>query len=159
MRKISKKMALAVAGTTAVAVVGGGVAYAYWSSNGTGTGSAGTASGGAVLTITQTSAPADLAPGSTPGPVQGSVANTGTASGYVGTVTVSIAGVSKAAGATGSCTADDYVLANPTMTVHQEIAAGGSVGFSGATLGFVDKPDVNQDGCKGATVSLAYASN
>src|SRR3954462_5077436 len=36
MRKINKKLAVVAAGT-AVAVVGGTVAYAYWSSTGTGT--------------------------------------------------------------------------------------------------------------------------
>jgi len=44
------------------------------------------------------------------------------------------------------------------MDVKQDIAAGATVTFSGATIQFNNKAS-NQDGCKGATVNLAYAAS
>jgi hypothetical protein len=42
------------------------------------------------------------------------------------------------------------------MTVGKDIAAGKSESFSGASIQFNNKSSSNQDGCKGATVNLAY---
>ena len=45
----------------------------------------------------------------------------------------------------------------PTMAVNAEVPAGTGQGqFTGATIQFNNKA-TNQDGCKGATVNLAYA--
>ena len=72
-------------------------------------------------------------------------------------VTASIASVTQAVGAVGTCDATDYTLGTPAMTVNAEVPNGNGVGaFSGATIQFKDKPLVNQDGCKGATVNLQY---
>jgi hypothetical protein len=155
MRKLSKKAKFAVAGVTIAAVVGGGTAYAFWSTTGSGTGSAATSTGASNLTVTQTSVISGLAPGVAAQTISGTVTNNATNNAYVNTVTASIASVT---GGAGSCDASDYTLANPVMTVASDLAPGGSTGFTGATLAFNNKA-TNQDGCKGATVNLAYATN
>jgi hypothetical protein len=97
-------------------------------------------------------------PGDSAQTISGTVTNNATNSAYVNSVTVSISSVSQAVGAIGSCDATDYTLSLPVMAVGSDIAAGGSSTFTGATLKFNNKAS-NQDGCKGATVHLAYASN
>jgi hypothetical protein len=158
MRSLSKKSRVAIAGAVVVAITGGGVAYGYWSTSGSAAGIAGSASGATQLTITQTAAPTDLSPGLAAGVISGTVTNPATHSAYVHQVTVSISGVTQALGATGTCDASDYTLANPIMTVGQELASKAGTSFSGATLAFNDKP-TSQDGCKGATVQLAYVAS
>jgi hypothetical protein len=44
------------------------------------------------------------------------------------------------------------------MAIGKDVAAGASTSFSGATIQFNNKAS-NQDGCKGATVNLAYAAS
>jgi hypothetical protein len=153
-----KKVAALIVGL-GVAAAGGGLAYAYWSTSGSGTGSAGTGTGASSLVITQTSVITGLAPGTPAQTITGMVQNNATNSAYVTSVTASISGVVKAVGApAGTCTAADYTLSNATMNVATDVAAGATVNFTGATLAF-NNTAVNQDGCKGATVNLAYASN
>ena len=156
MRKNQK--ITAVVGGTAAAVLVGGVAFAYWSTSGSGTGSAGTSAGAASLVITDTTAPTNLYPGGAPMPISGTVQNTADNSAYVTQVVVSIASVTQAEDAIGSCDSSDYVLADTTMAVNQDLASGDSSDFSGATIQFVNK-ETNQDGCKGATVNLANAAS
>ncbi len=76
---------------------------------------------------------------------------------YVGTVTASIASVTKAVGApAGTCDATDFTLATPVMNVGAEVPVGAAVGtWSGATIKFNNK-NSNQDACKLATVNLSY---
>jgi hypothetical protein len=158
MRKISKKSRAAIVGAVVVAVAGGGIAYGYWSTNGSGNGNAATAEGAASLTVQQTAAPSDLAPGTAAGLISGTVHNTATHSVFVHQVSVTISGVTQAANATGTCSVSDYTLANPVMPLNAKLAANDTTTFSGATLAFNDK-DINQDGCKGATVQLAYTAS
>jgi hypothetical protein len=158
MRTLSKKSRVAIVGAVVVAVAGGGVAYGYWSTSGSAAGTAESSPGGASLTIEQTAAPSDLAPGAPAGVISGTVHNTAAHSAYVHQVSVSITGVTQAPYVTGTCTASDYTLSNPTMTLDKELAADGSAAFSGATLAFNDT-DSNQDGCKGATVHLTYTAS
>lgn len=154
MSKFSRRAKLVVAGAVALTAVGGGVAFAFWSTTGSGTGTATTSSGASSLIVTQTSAPVDLAPGVVAETISGTVKNTATNNAYVTSVTVSIASVT----ATGTCDASDYTLTNPTVTINTDLTPGQTITFSGPTLGFNDKP-TNQDGCKGATVKLTYATN
>jgi hypothetical protein len=156
MRRISKKSRVAIAGAIVVAVAGGGVAYGYWSTNGTGADRATTASGASQVTITQTAAPTDLAPGMPASSIAGTVQNPANHAMYVHRVTVTISSVTLAPNAPGACDAGDYTLSNAVMAVNTDLAGGASADFGGATLGFNDKPTENQDGCKGAVVHLAY---
>ena len=155
MRKPTKKSAaIMVAAVTVVAA--GGAAFAYWTAGGSGTGSA-TAAGSSNVTVVQTSTVTAMQPGDSAQSLSGNFNNPNTGPAYVGTVTASIASVTKAGSApAGTCDETDYTLANPGMTVNAEVPAGNGVGtWSGATIKFNNKAS-NQNQCKGATVNLTY---
>lgn len=160
MRKtqISKKQKATIVGGSIAALVMGGTAFAYWTAGGEGTGSADTGTGAGHFTVTQTSTVSNMFPGDAPQTLSGTVTNDSGESAYVTRVVVSISGVSQASGAAGSCDASDYTLANETMAVGKDVAKGGQANFGGATIKFNNKT-TNQDGCKGATVNLAYAAS
>jgi hypothetical protein len=156
MRKPTKKTtAIMIAAVTVLA--GGGAAFAYWTAGGSGTGTAATSAGTTPVTAVQTSTVTAMQPGDTAQTLTGKFNNTNTNPVYVSTVTASISSITKAGGAVGACTASDYTLANPVMTVNAEVASGTAQGaWTGATIKFANNASVNQDGCKGATVNLAY---
>lgn len=175
--KLRYKIGVGVA--TGAAVIGGGsMAFAYWTSTGTGAGSATTGTAASTLSFTDGTAITDMAPGVAAESINGLVKNTQSTGGqyeYVNSVTASIASVSETTAAktawgdpatktTGSkgtyyCTASDYTLSNPTMSVGTDLAPGASASFSGATIAFNDNASQNQDACQGATVNLTYTSN
>ena len=99
-------------------------------------------------------------PGDTAQTISGDFDNGNDGPVYVTSVTVSIAGVDKAAGApAGDCDETDFTLADPTMNVGRQVPVGTGVdAFTGASIKFNNKA-VNQDGCKNATVTLAYTIN
>lgn len=148
-----------IVGAVIAALVVAGSAYAYWTSTGTGTGSATTASGTTALTAVQTTTVTGMYPGDTAQPISGNFNNPNSGPIRVNTVTASIASVVKAAGVPASltCDASDFTLASPAMTVNAQVPAGTAQGsWTGATIQFNNKSTA-QDGCKGATVNLAYA--
>jgi hypothetical protein len=154
MAKLTKKKKIGLMVTALVLT--GGAAFAYWTAGGSGTGSAATGSS-APLTAVQTSTVTAMGPGDSAQTLTGSFNNPNGGPAWVATVTASIASVTQAANATGTCDSTDYTLANPIMTVGAEVASGNGKGtWSGASIKFNNKPTVNQDGCKGATVNLAY---
>ncbi len=157
MSTIGKKKSKLIVGTATVALVGGGVAFAYWTTGGTGTGSATTGTTVAITAV-QTSTVSGMRPGDSAQQLSGTFNNPNSGPVYVTTVTASIDSVVKDAGApAGTCEASDYTLANATMAVGAEIPAGNAQGsWLGATIKFNNKPAVNQDACKGATVNLRY---
>ena len=146
--------------TASLFLVGGGAASAYWTISGSGSGSVTTGNVTAV-TVNQTTVITNLAPGVAAQALSGTFDNPNSGPVYITSVTASISGVTKAAGAaTGTCDATDYTLANATMPVGVEVAAGtGKGAWTGATLAFNNKPTTNQDACKGATVNLSYAAS
>ncbi len=156
MRRMSRKT-IAVAAAAAVVLAGGGIAFAYWTAGGSGTGTAATGTNAPIVAV-QTTTVSDMAPGDSAQPLSGNFNNDNPGPVYVSTVTASIASVDKAPGApAGTCTASDYTLATPIATVNAEVPTGDGVGsWSGATIKFNNKPLVNQDACKGATVNLNY---
>jgi hypothetical protein len=113
-----------------------------------------------LLTVTQTSTMEGLAPGIAPVPITGYVVNNGPDSTHIDVVTVEITSVTTAAGMpAAACDATDYRLLHTTMAVDRTLDPdGGSAAFSGASIGFADKP-VNQDACQRATVHLRYTAN
>ena len=149
-----RKAMLSVIATLVVA----GAAFAYWTVGGSGTGSASTADGAANLTANQTTTLTPLYPGDSAQTISGDFNNTNSGPVYVGTVTASIASVTKAVDApAGTCDATDFTLASAAMTVNAEVPAGAGTGaFTGATIQFNNKTGTNQDACKNATVALAY---
>jgi hypothetical protein len=159
MGKLSRRAKIVVAASAVLVTIGGGVAFAYWSSSGSGSGTAATTTGASDLAITQASAPGDLAPGVAPEAISGTIKNNGTSNAFVHNLVVSIGSVTQAAGATGTCDATDYILTGGTVAIGQDLTPGQTVTFNSPTLAFNDKTSANQDGCKGATVDLAYSTN
>lgn len=155
--QLTKKSKVIVAGVALVGLAGTGTAYAYWTASGSGSGTAATSAGASNLVVLQTSVISNMYPGDAAQTISGTVTNNAANAAYVTSVTVSIAGITQATGAVGSCTAADYTLALPVMTIGRDIAAGALASFTGATLKF-NNTTANQDGCKGATVNLAYAA-
>lgn len=152
--RLSKKIA-AIAITATVAVTAT-AALAYWTAGGSGTGSA-TAGDTVAIEAIQTSTVSDMYPGDSPQTLSGNFNNDNDGPVYVTSVTASIVDVDQAAGAVGDCDATDFTLDDEVMTVGVEVLSGDAQGaWTGATLQFNNKA-TNQDGCKGATVNLAYA--
>jgi len=154
MRKSTKRN-LSIAAITVVLIGAGGAAFAFWTAGGTGTGSAATGDND-DLVVNQLSVVSDMGPGVDPQALSGDFDNANDGPTYVATVTASIASVTPVGG--NVCAASNYTILNPVATVGTEIPAGEGVGaWSGPSIQFVNSTTVNQDGCKGATVNLAYA--
>jgi len=142
-----------IAALVVVLMALGGVAYAYWTTTGSGTGSASTGNI-AQITVNQTSTITGLAPGLAAQTLSGNFDNPNDGPVYVTSVTATVTGTDKA-----GCTASDYTIAG-SAAVNAQVAAGNAQGaWSGLTIQFNNKPTVNQDACKGATVNIAYTSN
>ncbi len=142
---------VAIAGAVVVAIVS--IAYAYWTTTGSGTGSATNASSNGTIVLH-----AAFAAGLTPGAAEAvtyTADNAGTSSLYVNTITptVSIDG----AHVTSGCLVGDFTI--PATASGTTVGPGLSgVAAGSGTLTFANTA-VNQDGCKGATVTLTLASN
>ena len=153
MRKYSKRTIAAVA---AVTVAGSGLAYAYWTAGGSGTGSATTAADAAALVIKQTSTVTAMAPGVAAQPLSGVIDNPNNEAVFVGGVTATVT-VATAPAAVGTCDATDYTLVQPTRLDRQIPAGNAAATWSGGSIAFNNKLGTNQNGCKGATVTLTYS--
>lgn len=150
MRRPSRKLAIGIAATALVAV-GGGVAFAFWTTTGSGSGSATTATSNGTIVLH-----AAFDNGLTPGAsetVTYTADNGGSSSLQVNTITPT---VSVDAGHS-SCLAADYTI-DPTVSGVVVPAHGTAVPVGTGTIHFADTA-VNQDGCKGAVVTLTLASN
>jgi hypothetical protein len=133
-----------------------GVAYAYWTASGSGSGGASTAEPDAI-TINQTSTVDGLFPGGPAQALAGDFDNPNPGSIFVATITAAITGVSgpNITPAT-PCAAADYQLNDSPMTVNDEIPSGSGVGtWSGGSIQLLNSGS-NQNGCKGATVTISY---
>ncbi|WP_305787634.1 hypothetical protein [Symbioplanes lichenis] len=156
-RKNRRRAALVMVPTVAGVFVAG-TAFAYWTTSGAGTATS-TAGTNTAVTVTGVGA-TGLTPGGTAQPITFTINNPGTTAQYISSVAVSIASVTKASGATGSdCTAADFTLTQPNA-INEDIASGSkSYGSTqGAKIAMINTA-VNQDGCKGATINLAFAAS
>ena len=142
-------------------IIGVATAYAFWSGSGSGSGNAPVASTTTPLTAHQTTVLSSMYPGDNPQAISGNFDNPNDGPAFVQSVTASIQSVTKAVGApAGTCDASDFTLSSAVMAVGADVPTGNGKGsFTGASLHFNNKPSVNQDACKGATVNLAYAVN
>lgn len=143
-------VAIAMAAVIAVS----GVAYAFWTATGSGAGTvqAGTPS---TLTVNQTSTITGLYPGGPAQALSGNFDNPNAYSVYVTSVTASVSSIS---GNPGTCATTNFVVAG-TSNVPGLVPAGtGQGAWSGLTVQLVETGS-NQDGCKGATVHLAYLAS
>jgi hypothetical protein len=152
-----KKRATAVA-LTAVLVLIGGLAFAYWTSSGEGTGH-GTTGSSTDLEVTSPG-PIGLAltPGGPSQSIPFTVANPGTGTQDLTSVTVVVAdenGETWVSDPVG-CTAADYTLGTPVIT-YDQIPGGGSI--SGTVTLTMNNLDSSQDACKGLDVPLYFAAS
>jgi hypothetical protein len=142
-RKLVALLATLVLGTTAVA------GYAFWTTTGAGTGSATNASANGTLVLH-----ASFAGGLTPGAseaVSYTADNGSTSSLQVGTVHAVVSTDS------ATCLASDFTVAD---TIENQTIAAGATGVVLAHDGMISFADTaaNQDGCKGALVTLTLSS-
>jgi hypothetical protein len=160
MSRFLSRKAAASAGVAVVLIAATG-AYAYWTNGGSGTGSAATGTNVAIV-VTQTTTPTALYPGGPTAALAGAFNNTNASPVRVHQVSATISSVTRTAGAiAGSlpCAVADYQINGFPVTVDAQIPAGSAQGsWTGASIQLLDS-GVNQDGCKGATVNLAYTSN
>ena len=164
MRFTKKKIAGAVA-VSAVVALGAGTAFAYWTSTGTGSGTAGVGTDAGV-SITST-AVTGLFPGGSQN-LTINIQNTDAfpvylANGITGTAAVTAA---PNASATAPCTADDFTVTVPGTAVNVDAAhatageaeyttsTGYSIAMKAKAIGASDQ--ANQNGCKGATVTITW---
>ena len=153
--KLRYKIGMGVA-TGAAVLAGGGAAFAYWTTSGSGTGSGTAASSNGTITLTAHFASNALTPGGSV-PVTITAANTGTSNLYLSTINagkISLDSTSVTAG----CLVGDFSLTGVSTTPSEVKAGDKSDAVGTDTLNFANT-DVNQDGCKGATITLTYTSN
>jgi hypothetical protein len=153
MRIFTGKNKFAAFAVGAVIIAGAGVAFAYWTTTGSGTGNATNATTNGTITLTAT-----FSGGLTPGgskTVTYTADNAGTSSLRVGTITPTVS--IDATHVTAGCLVGDFTI--PATISNTTVAAGAAgVAAGTGTLSFADT-GINQDGCKGAIVTLALASN
>lgn len=158
MSRIAGRKKRIIGTTAALIAIGGGAAFAYWTAagNGSATGNVGTSKS---FTISSTVAGDPLSPN---GPIQTfSFTVTNPAGAGVQKVTSVAAKVATSTGgdwtAVSGCSKDDFVVGEPVFAA-KELAAGGTATGT-VTLQMIDRPGVNQDGCKNATVPLYFTAN
>jgi hypothetical protein len=160
-RFLGRRKAAVSAGVAVVVLIAAGGAYAYWTNGGSGSGSAATGTNVAI-TVTQTSTPTALYPGGPTAGLAGAFNNGNASPVRVHQVSATISSVTRTALAiAGSlpCAVGDYQINGFPLTVDAQVPAGSGQGsWTGASIQLLDT-GVNQDGCKGATVNLAYTSN
>jgi len=157
MRKLSKKT-LAVA-TTVVLLSGGGAAFAYWTAGGTGTGTAATATS-ATVSVNQTGA---VITGLTPGgpffDLAGTLTNSTTGPLLVASVTAAVTGVDASH---PTCAFTDYKITGTSVLANLDtsgyVPVGSTATWSGLKVNLANTA-ANQNACKGATVTITYASS
>ncbi|NUP58860.1 MAG: hypothetical protein HOQ06_05220 [Pseudarthrobacter sp.] len=158
MSKIAGRKKRIIGTTAALVAIGGGAAFAYWTAagNGSTSTSAGTSKS---FTISSTVAGDALSPN---GPTQTftfTVTNPSDAG--VQKVTAVTAKVATSTGAdwtaVSGCSKDDFTVGTPVFTA-KELAAGASATGT-VTLQMIDRPGVNQDGCKNASVPLYFTAS
>lgn len=156
MRRLTKKTITVLTAATLV-LAGAGAAYAYWTNTGAGTGTA-TSGTNAAVTVNQT-AVTGLYPGQSAQTLSGTFTNPNAGPTYVAAVTATGYTID-AAHVTAGCTVGggNYTLGG-TATVGADIPAGTNQGsWTGLTI-TMNNLGTNQDFCKGAIVTITYASS
>ena len=144
-------IAMSVVAVLAVAAA----AFAYWTTSGSGTGSASTGTSSAV-SVSQVGSISNLKPGSTAQAIDFKISNGSSDNQFISAVAVSISSVDAPnADATHPCDASDFTVVQPSA-INEDLTSGDhTYSPSGATLALKNTAS-NQDGCKGATVHLAF---
>jgi hypothetical protein len=156
-RKSFSRKTLAI-GIGMVLLSGGGIAYGYWSNTGTGTGAATTGTN-AGITVVQTTSIAGLYPGQSAVTLAGNFTNTNAGATYVTAVTAPSYTIDATHVTAGCTVAGGHYTLGGTATVGANVPAGTAQGsWTGLTI-TMNNLGTNQDFCKGATVTVNYASS
>lgn len=146
----SKKRVLVAASVAALALLAAFGAYAYWTTTGSGSGSAAAASSNGTLTL-EASFDAGIYPGGSKS-VSFTATNTSDTNLYVGTIELDSVQASDP-----DCDVDDFSMADvtsntvvPANTTDHPLTGTGTLVFANTS--------VNQDDCKGATITLNVSS-
>jgi len=160
--RISRRK-LAVIASVLGAMLVAGTAFAYWTASGSGTGSSSAASGLGTQTVNGAVASGGLVPG---GSKTVTFSATKTASDYhVGTVSltsVTVDATHLAAGCDASWFSMSPVSDNEIVLAGsgtQTLTSTGTLSMANAVDGSTPPLPVNQDACKGATLTLNLSSN
>jgi hypothetical protein len=151
-RNLVKKRTVLTLGVVAVLAVAG-VAVAFWTTTGSGSGTGSVAATNGTLTLHGTITNA-LTPGSS-SPVAFTADNAGSSSLQVGTIEA-VVSIDQAHVEKG-CEASDFTILG---TIEHQVIAAHASGTALAKEGSISMADTaaNQDGCQGATISLALTS-
>jgi hypothetical protein len=145
----SLKMKVAAVGITAVAVIGGSMAYALWSASGSGSGSA-KALTAQTVTVSASTATADLYPGFT----QGDLFFTLTNNNPYGITFSSMTAGTVTSGDPTNCPASNVTVANVASGLGLSVAANAS-NAANSIPNVVTMVSGAPDGCQGVTFSIA----
>lgn len=157
MRRTTKKT-LVGAIATALLLAGGGIAFAYWTNSGSGTGTATTGTNVGV-TVNQTSSITGMYPGDTAQTLSGDFTNTNSGATWVTAVTATGYTIDATHVTAGCTVAGGHYTLGGTAAVGANVPAGTSQGaWTGLTIQ-MNNLGTNQDFCKGATVTVTYASS
>ena len=158
MRIFTKRKTIAVAAVTALLLSGAGVAFAYWTNSGSGSGSA-SAGTNVPVTVNQTSTISGMFPGQAAQTLAGDFTNTNSGSTYVTAVTATGYTIDAAHALAGCTVAGGNFTLGGTAAVNADVPAGANKGaWTGLTI-TMNNLATNQDACKGATVTIGYASS
>jgi hypothetical protein len=152
--KSRRALVLGIVGALAIAVA----AFAFWTATGSGTGSA-TSSAGTSVTVSNIAFDGGLYPGKEE-PVSFDVTNaSSTEKAYVASETLSIDAVKNGTGTdiTSTCAKANFTLTQPAA-IAGEIDPNATVSPTGGTIKMEDTSS-NQDGCKGAVVTIKAVAN
>jgi hypothetical protein len=179
-RKLRTKRTAVLALLAVLAMAAG--AAAYWTATGGGSATATTGTAGAGDIVVNDAAPVgpNLVPGGLTQVLSGTVENT-TTDGTTLAISQLVATIAAPTNTAGACTSTDYQFAasagwtltdsdvangkvndvathayDPTTT---NLGSGATAAFGGLNLKMVNKPSVNQNGCKGATANVTYAAS
>ena len=157
----SKKRIGAIGAVTALTLVGGGVAYGYWTTTGSGSGTAAAGTNSTVTVVGTTVTTDKLTPGGPGIPVTFTASNPAT---FVQKISsIHLASVTPDSPAHSTCKVvlgTDFSMADVTVGATGTLAAGASnVALADTgTLRMLDS-GINQDACKGATLTLAFTTS
>jgi hypothetical protein len=153
MSKLNRKKKFAAFAAAVVVVAGAGAAYAFWTKGGAGTGSATTGTTVAVV-VNQTNTPVTgLFPGGPAGALSGNFNNPNGGPVAIGVVTASVTATSVPA-----CDPAWYQIVGTATPASQTLASGPGVGtWTGLSVRLNNDLAVNQDACKGASITITYA--
>lgn len=156
MMRMTTRSAVVVGSATAAVLLGGGIALAFWTTNGTGDAAAAVADSAGTLTVTQVGTVEGLFPGGEPLPISVKVDNPGDAALSFSDISVILDTVSPSGCLATDFTVVDTYTATVTPTVVNPTSS--TTPFDVGTIK-LRETGVNQDACKGATISLALAAS